>query len=333
MKDKKKSERNKWSSGILSWLRMAVPEERGIWLICVGISLFFWILVKMSNTYTSSLPVDYRLTLPENKALARLPPANLSAEVRSTGWNLLREFLQQDSIWIAVNLQQSDNLTLDGSQLRSAVKAGLANRDLDVVDLNYNRLNFELEPLARRKVAVRVPTRLDFHAEYQLLGPIQVDPDSVWISGPVSQVPNIQMLETDSIALDNLQLDQVMSRKLESPLPTVQLETQEVQIKVQVEQFTEWEEFIPLQVLQDSPDSLNLFPKKVHLSCTVGLSRYDQLSADDFTVQIDLRKIPISADRNTLPIEVSRKPDYVRYVTISPKAAEFFVIKEREGEK
>ncbi len=312
---------------------MAVPEERGIWAICVGISLFFWILVKMSKTYTTSLPVDYELTLPDEKALSRLPPDDLSAEVRSTGWNLLREFVQQDSVWIAVDLNQSDNLTLDGSQLRSAVKAGLANRDLDVVDLNYNRLVFNLEPLARRKVPVRVPTRLNFHPEYQLLGPIQVDPDSVSISGPVSLVPNIRSLQTDSISLDNLQLDQIINRKLKSPAPTVQLEEEEVRITIQVEQFTEWEEFIPLRVLQDSTDSLNLFPKKVHLSCTVGLSRYDQLSADDFTVQIDLRDIPISADRNTVPIEVSRKPDYVRYITIRPKAAEFFVIKEKEGQK
>ncbi len=309
---------------------MAIPEERGVWLICMAISLVFWLLVKMSKTYITNKPVTYDLTISDDRALATLPPANLAVDLESTGWNLIRENFQQDSVRINVDLKQTDRLVLDGTQLRAAVKDRLVSREINIVDLNYNRLIFDVEEKRRKRIPIRVQSNIEFHPEYHLLGPIEVRPDSTWISGPASQVPLFSEVSTDTFNFFNLNSSQTIQVPLQMLAPTLTLNPEQVTVVLNVEQYTEWEDFVPLKVMMNVQDSLNLFPKQVLLTCTVGLSRYDQLSANDFTVEIDLRNVPLSKNKNTVPIRVVQQPDYVKNVSISPKAAEFYLVKTGE---
>ena len=104
----------------------------------------------------------------------------------------------------------------------------------------------------------------------------------------------------------------------------MQYNISEAEANIQAEQFTEKSMFIPI-VVKNAPQKLKIFPNKIKLDCTVALSRYAELNANNFVVEVDLRFS--SGKGNTLPIILSKQSPFARNIKFSPKSAEFYIEK------
>ncbi len=308
-----------------------IPEERAILFICIGIALIFWFLVKFSQSYKSLKEVNIQIELPDDMALLDQPPADMSVELSGSGWDLLYEYLSSSTIPLDINMTELDEIDLNRGQLRNEIAKSLAAGNLDIVEVNYDEVHLQLEEKLQKKIPVYLNASLEYSAEYQRQGDIVLSPDSISITGPSSRVEPLRYWPTDSLILKDIQLSKEVKLALTEPPAELQLSPQSITVSIPVEQFTEKSLFVPLKVMNaPTADSLKVFPDIIRINCVVGLSQYDTLSSKDFSIEVDLKSIRLNEGKNSVPIQVTRHPTYVKNVTLSPKAAEFFILKREQ---
>ena len=74
---------------------------------------------------------------------------------------------------------------------------------------------------------------------------------------------------------------------------------------------------------------MRVFPQLIRLTCVVGLSRFDSISAEDFEIAVqipDAAKNASGLPGHTAVLELSKKPDFVERVRFSPQSVEFFFL-------
>ncbi len=308
-----------------------IPEERAILFICIGIALVFWFLVKFSQSYKSLKAVQINIELPEDMALLDQPPSDMSVELSGSGWDLLYEYLSSATIPLDINMMELDEIDLNRGQLRTEIAKNLAAGNLDILEVNYDEIDLQLEEKLQKKLPIYLNASLEYSAEYQRQGPIVLTPDSVSVTGPVSRVEPLRYWPTDSLILKDIQASKEQDIALAVPPNELRLFPRAITVNIPVEQFTEKSLFVPLKV-KNAPteDSLKVFPDIIRINCVVGLSQYDTLSSSDFSIEVDLKNTRLNEGKNSVPIQLTQQPDFVKNVTLSPKAAEFFILKREK---
>lgn len=301
-------------------------EDRAILMICIGIALVFWLLVKLSQDYRASKEVVFSFNVPADRTFSTAPPNDLRIQVEGSGWDLMFDYFANRKVNLSYNLLQTDQLNLNRGQLRTDILNRLSSRDLTITELNYDNINLVLEEKVNWSVPVYLPYELSFAPGYHLEKPVVLEPDSITVTGPASMLDNIQFWETDSLVINNLKTSKRLAVNLERTPPEINLSHEQVNAIISVEQYTEKSVFVPLTVI-NAPDSVKVFPASVRVRCIVGLSQYNSLKTEDFEIVLDLKDVPVSESKNTAPINLSKQPDYVKILGFSPNAAEFYILK------
>lgn len=309
-------------------IKFPAGEDRRLLGICMGIALFFWLLVKLSQTYRTEKTVELYFSLPEGKAFSEMPPQDIVATLQGTGWELLYEFLRRSQIGLSYDLRNvQDRFVLSRGQLRSDLLNRLSSGNMSIMELNYDDIVLLLEPKETRRVPVRLLQRFSFEQGYQMLGKPAIAPDSVTLTGPESVLSGFDQWETDSIVLTDLRATVSKSVALRNPPAGVHVTADKVEVKVQVEQFSEQSFWVPVRV-RSTADSVRVFPQTIQLTCVVGLSHYDQIDAGDFEIIADLEGLRLQKEqRNTVLLQLTKYPEHVKNIRFSPKSVEFFLVK------
>ena len=310
---------------------MKVSNDRVILTICIGIALVFWLFVKLSQNYTVWKDIKILVDVPETKALVNLPPDNLKVKIQAKGWDLLFNRHQLSTLKQVYSFGNKEILLVPKWQLNADVSENLASPRLKVLDINYSDIRLTLEDRLAKKVPLILKKNISFAEGYNTAGQITLKPDSILISGPQSMVKGITFWETDSLLSSHLKKDINKTINLKASKKEVFLSHNKVAIHLPVEKYTEKTFYIPL-LIHNIPqeDSLSIFPKSVNIRCVVGLSRFEDLKAAHFKVEVDLSVAHLSEGKNTTPILLTQQPDFVKGVSFTPKAATFYIIKKAE---
>ncbi len=312
--------------------KIQVKEERAILLVCMGIALVFWLLVKLSKPYNSEKDVLFFFILPEDKAFSDSPPKKYSVEIRGTGWDLMYEYFTNPKTLLYYDLNQTDQLTLNQTRLRSDINRNLSSRDLEISEFSHDGFTVTLEEKIEKKVPIRLSNSGDitFGKGYHLQSPLVLNPDSIFVSGPKSMVEGIEEWQADSLTAHSLRSSLVKKVPLFAPAEEITLSHRLTEVLVPVEQYTENSFRVPIQI-QNIPDSLvRITPEQVTLTFFVGLSKYDQVDTSDFVLEVDFAGLRERTNKNTVPITLTEYPPFVRNVLFYPKSVEFLFVKPPE---
>lgn len=319
----------------MQWTRLfknkqwARPEERAILLICMGIALLFWIFIKLSQDYSASKTIQFEVIIPGDKTLVELPPNDMKIEMWGSGWDLLYDFFVAAKVQLTYNMEQSSSLSRSRNQLLSDIRNQLYSRSLEIRALNYEGVQFQLDDKHSKQVPVQLQADIRYAPGYQARMEPQLEPDSVVLTGPASLLRSFDYWKTDSVYLSDLSVDVSRQLALQERPPTLVIQPATVSLSVSTEQFTEHSLFVPLTI-ENAPDSvLRIFPRNVSVSYIVGLTAFNSISADDFTIiadftGVDLHNNPI----NEVPVKLVQHPDQVRNVNINPQTARYFILKD-----
>lgn len=311
--------------------RLAPKEDRAILLACIGIAFVFWLLIKLSQTYVAEKDIVFSIQTPSDQVLSSLPPQYITARLEGTGWDLMFDYFSARRLELQYDMSGLQQLTVSSSQLQKDVKQQLYSDDIQILELRQEELTLQLEKKASKKVPVVSVADLSFAPEHQLKSPIALQPDSIVLAGPASVLETYSFWQTDSIKLRNLHQSRNKAVPLAPTPPELSLSVQKVTAIIEVEPITEKSVYAPL-VVKNAPDSLRIFPDKVTVVFKLGLSKYDQTSYRDFKAEVDLSGISVNSPNNTVPIELTERPDYVKSLYFTPKAAKFFIVESAEKE-
>ena len=300
-------------------------------MICIGIALIFWLLVKLSKPFTAERVVPVEYNFPEGKTFVDAPPNEVEVTISGTGWDLISNYFSNDKAPIRFNFGNVNTLTINRDQIISNISQQMGSRSLEIQDVNHEYILINLENEVSKKVPVVFEKELSFAPQFNYRDSFRVVPDSVTVAGPESKIIAIQNWPTEKLIQENLKKTIRSNLKLQSSNDLqLRIAPSSVNVEIPVEQFTQKSLFLPI-IIKNKPavDSLNIFPSKIKLNCTVGLSQFEELSSADFTAEVDMKRVSLAQKNNSLSISLSKFPTFVKNINYTPKSVEFFIVKKK----
>jgi hypothetical protein len=293
-----------------------------------ALSLLFWIITKLSNTYSSSVEFEINfLDIPPLVVLEQDVVSKMKVDITASGFQLLVYHFFKDDINVSIenadyggNLAEIDLMDQKFSLQKQLYQNAILNR------VSPPQLNFSFGKLKRLKIPVIPPDEINFKPGYDQAGEWVIEPDSVWVYGTSKKVNALNGLSIQPLSQETV--DNNIEEKVKLlPIDQIRFETESVLIKTSVKRFTEKsiDAFINIKNLPDSL-SIKLFPQSLKVTFLVLVDKAESISAADFKFSCDYGQAQ-SKDENSLEVFMEMKPEGVSKVRWKPKKVDYLIRK------
>nr|WP_252726904.1 YbbR-like domain-containing protein [Polaribacter vadi] len=161
------------------------------------------------------------------------------------------------------------------------------------------------------------------------MGEISYQPDSIVISGPKSQLKNINHLKLSKLVLNDVKADFSKEVKILNPEKQKKLKYKVLKATIsgKVDKFTEGKLQVPFDII-NLPANTNLttLTENIEVVFVVALSNFTKVSKASFKIECDYS---ISEKNNLgyLIPKVITKPDFLKNIKITPTKIDFLIQK------
>ncbi len=290
-------------------------------------SLFFWILINLSKTYTSEVnyDIDY-INLPQQKTLISTPLKNINLLVKGTGFNLLSTNISSKPL--ELNLEKTrrkkgNNYYFLSQNIQSEIQNQLKS-GIELIQIQDDSISLKIGTLNSKKVPLKPNLNIEFQLGFDLTKPVTINPDSIEISGDEEELKKISFLNLEKIDFKNVSESVEVKSKIIFPKNrNFKTNIKEVDIKASVDKFTEGEIEIPVTI-KNAPNGINIFPKKVKLIYKVGLTNFNKVTPDLFTIECDYNESTTKGISYLIP-KIQSHSNLVTTVRIVPDKIDFLI--------
>jgi hypothetical protein len=296
---------------------------------CLLLAIAGWLFLALNNKYkyTAKTVLLYK-NFPQKKAFHPLQSDTVDLQVEGTGWQLLFARLRVNPQSISINLEKLNNRNyiLFSEQLLDV------NQQLEtsqkIISVRPDTLFFDFSKRTVKKVPVKLISDFSFEKQYGPVSDVKITPEYVTVSGPIEELDKITYWNTDSLHLSNLKANTVSRIAMrQNQLKNVNIFPSSVEVKVEVDEFTEKVIELPLKILNNKEFyPIKLFPKKVKLTFLVSLSSYEQVDASFIEAAVDMNEWKL-LNHNQLTVKLLRFPDYCQVIKIDPGKVDFIIEK------
>ncbi|RLD30868.1 MAG: hypothetical protein DRI72_09880 [Bacteroidetes bacterium] len=318
----------------------SVPDRRMkrsdnlIFLLCLIIAAFFWLLIKLSGTYTVSYNFKIKYTnVPAEKRLTKIIDTTLNISFTARGYDILKLNITESMDEMTIDLKdyeikksKDDTYFIHTGLIREELASYININESDVL-LSKNALHFVLSGLHVKDIKVKTREDILFKDPYGLYEQERVEPAKVSVYGPSSVLDTMHYVYTEVISLTSVDKDQIIKARLYNPLPElINIEPDEVLVKLRVERFTE--SFVETEIdVSDIPKKIRTFPSTVRINFKVAQKDFSNIKAGQFRVVPETDNINLNEVKR-LHLRLAEKPDFIRDEWIVPADVEFLIIKK-----
>ena len=304
-------------------------RKLSIFAKCIVFSFLAWALFAVSNKYVYSVKsgVQY-VNIPDNRAFHPLQSDTVHVQIEATGWQLLFSKFR--------SIRPTLQVDLSGLKNRSWIvltnQLGFLNRQFpetqQVKAVVPDTLYFDFSKQTERKVPVKALYNLQFSKQYDVIDQVHVSPEYVTITGPLEDVVQIEEWETDTIRLADVNTDvQTVANLKQNQRANINVYPTSVEVTIPVGEVTEKILEVPLKVENASRfRSVRLLPDKIRLTVVVSLRDFMKVNAGAFEAVVNMDDWKEN-DVRSLPVIITRTPEFCKLVKIEPQNVDFFVRK------
>ena len=325
------------SKQVLNFIKTLMHNRKlGVFLIFVILSAMFWFLTQLEEEYVTriSYPVEYR-DMPEDKIVVGNLPSHMNLEVRGKGFQLLEyKFTHALNPLVlhlkAYNMEEEQVDTPRYYIVTQSAAPRIAqqlSQEVEILDISPDTLFFEFAEKITKKVPVAPDLSYSFANQMMLKNSIQIEPDSVNISGPSSVVDTVDRVYTRHHSFEELQNTAKLKLALKKNHRQLEFSISEVRVTIPVERYTEGQ--VEKEVIvENQPDSVlvRTFPQAVSITYLVGLSKYEQVIPELFRAVVDYDDVHNGKER--LRVKIDKAPDYLKSYTYTPQQVEYIIEKK-----
>lgn len=326
-----------WGKTIFLYVKRKVKNfsyrKAIVFLVCLGLSSFLWLLSSLEKRYTSriSVPVSY-IDIPRDKQLSGTLPQRFDLIVDGYGYTLLSYKLRLAFSPILLNVRELiDNAPERGTQYRYTVftvnhKDEIEKQissEIRILSIKPDSLVFNFSKIISRKIRVKPNLQLNFENQYSLEHEPTAKPDSVLISGPKNIIDTLKFISTEFQNYSKLSGSQEKKVGLQ-PIPGLKESVGEVYLTIPVEQNTEVTFEVPIRIVnKPSEIVMKTFPGSVKVTCRIGLSKFKNLDYSTFRAFINYDRVSVKDAR--LPVSFESPSNVVLSVNYTPREVEYIL--------
>ena len=296
------------------------------------ISVFIWFLNALGRNYTDQIEYPLAYTdMPADRVFVGEPPEFLNLRINAHGYALLRYRVLKNPVPISfkvsaftLNRPEQDNSRayILTRYLKDQVSSQLPS-ELQLLEIKPDTLHFQFARRVTRMLPVKPDFVFQLDKQFTTREGIQLEPDSVIVTGPDAILDTLKYISTEKIDLGLLTRnyeDRVRLSKMEGLEYTIS----RVNCNIEIEKYTEVQLTIPIEVLK-LPDSLSMqtFPARIRLNCNVGLSNYDRVNNNLFRAVVDYSSL--EEQQKELGVSIQNIPVFLLSYDYYPKTVEFLI--------
>jgi YbbR domain-containing protein len=298
-------------------------------LVVLFIAILVWFFVKTEDNYTYSFKIPLRVTnLEPNRIISNEIPKKIKINSWGKGRELLSLMLRKDIFYNldVSKVHKSAKLVLEKNQIKS-----LRETDIEVLNIVApDTVEVIITDLIIKKVPVIPELDIQTYPGYTVVNEIELNPDSIEVVGPESEIKNISAIHTEKKFYKNIKHDLEKKARLINPeKKDLRLLTDEVNLFVNIQKLMEIRLFeIPVGIINQPANlKVTVIPSTLSLVLEGGTDLLLTITKQDVKAYIDYEKVHASKKKNHLAyIET---PKGTRYRDVKPKRFKVVVEKIR----
>ncbi|MCR4418382.1 MAG: CdaR family protein [Ignavibacteria bacterium] len=275
-----------------------MKKEFFVFIIFVFIAFLFWGAISLSEEYSMKINIPVKVELPEgNFAIEGDIPENLEILLKASGWSLLKIKYFQDSKFILKIKEPVDNFVYPTNNITGDL-LGFPG-DVRILSIQPDVIRISFHIAIEKKV--KIYPRLNFTLKdgYDIVSPIKVEPESIWIKGSRRLLAKIDSLPTELINLQQLSEFVSVETKVIDTLPNLLIyEKYPVKVSFDVQQIVD-RDFEKIHIdLINVPKNRDviLLPSFIDAKLRGGINILGSLQPDSIKVTVDFQKYSLSSE-------------------------------------
>ncbi len=309
-----------------------------IFALCVLFSALFWLFIKLSQETSASFHKYIHFKdFPEELVVAAQSDSIIHYRIVTTGVRLFNAYFFSPPDTLTLSAEGLPSLRRDGKELHFVTDNHLnemlsanAGALATVSHIRPDTIFLELVPAKRNKLPVRLNADIRFEQRFRAYGPIRIEPDSIWITGPQNIMDTLQYVSTEYWDSGSLRETTRTIIPVKKPIEirSIELEKKKVIVEVPVTEFTESSIELPLMI--NCPEAygtseVRLFPNTVRVSYLVALRDYASVAPEMFQAIVVCPQLQQTPD-GRLEVSVEKYPPFVDILTIKPPFVEYIIL-------
>ncbi len=296
------------------------------------LSATFWFILVLRQTFEATIEVPVKYTnIPDSVLFKNDLPSIINVGVSDKGLTLFRSFLLNKNDTIEINVRNyilTENTLLKDDQLAQLIKNKF-EKSTTLLRYNPSRISLEYSLLKSKKVPVIFDGEVTTIPNFLLSGDIEVEPDSVIAYSSEEILNNLNVAFTTSNKFEDLEKNSVFKLHIRQQ-NKVRFRPEFVHVAIPVAEFAQKQVTVPITCLnQPFGTEVVFFPSSVSVSFAVALQDFNDISANDFSINLDYIELE-QATNGIVKLRLTESPNYIQNISIRPASVEFILEKSRK---
>lgn len=313
---------------IKAFLRRQQWKEALIFFCFVLLALGFWLLQSLQQEYEIdiNIPVRYK-NVPPNIAFTGTPPEKITVRVKDKGSVLLNYSFGRSFVPIEANMktmpEKSGKLIIDKKEIESDIKKQLI-ATTSLIGFEPQHIDVAYSTRVKKEIPVIFNGSIHTDAGFKISGELTISPNKINVYA--SDVVLDTLKEVQTVFTEIKKGNKTITRNIQlQKIEGATFDPANITITIPIEEFTEKTLDIPV-VCNDLPSHyiLRTFPSTVKVNCSIPLSRFKDVSANEFAVNISFSDLEQNTS-GSIPLQLTKKPNWVDATTITPDKIEFIL--------
>ena len=291
------------------------------------VSAAFWLLQSLNETFDVELKVPLKLeNVPSDVVITSDLPSDLNVMVRDKGTVLVRYIYGTEQVPVRVDYKDYDKGNASGRvsvtllDVQKKVQAQLLS-STRIVSLKPDTLEFFFNKGARKKVPVKLAGVVEASPEFT--------PDSVEVLAPSAILDTITEAFITPVYFSDLSANEKTINVLR-PVRGAKFIPDQVEMNVMIDLYTEKTVEVPVfGVNFPGSKDLRTFPSKVKVTFRVGMSRFKEITADDFVLAVTYEELMKNRSPK-IQLHLKSMPSGVSNVRIEPSEVDYLIEQVQE---
>ncbi|MDR2918585.1 MAG: YbbR-like domain-containing protein [Tannerella sp.] len=315
---------------IKAFFRQEKWKEAMIFLFFVFLSACLWYLQSLQQEYEIEIeiPIKYK-NVPADMILTENNPNTVIAKVRDKGTVLLNYSWLRTFAPIEVNMKDA---TPENNQTtvitRRIIESNISKQLISttsLVSFEPQTIQVDYTELQSKELPVQLDIDITMKPGFQLVDSIKSVPDKIVVHASNAILDSLFALTTVHKEIKDVSKTQEITIRLKD-IKGARMEPNQVTVIIPVEEFTEKRFILPV-ICTDVPDNytLRIFQSAIEVVCNIPMSRFKDLSEDEFEIQIPFREFEENQSAGELMIRLTKKPEWISEPILNPNLIEFII--------